>query len=41
MGSLRKYRSINANDVAAAMLRVALKGEGAQVLHYDEIMEME
>jgi uncharacterized protein YbjT (DUF2867 family) len=41
MGGLRKYRSIQAINIAKAMLKLALnQPEGPKVLHFDEILAL-
>ncbi len=41
MGSLRKYRSIHAESIAKAMLKVALKRpESPTVFHYDDMLKI-
>jgi uncharacterized protein YbjT (DUF2867 family) len=41
LGSLRKYHSIAAKNIAKAMLQVAIeRPESPKVLHYDDIMAM-
>ena len=40
LGGLRKYRSIHAENIAKAMLQVALKRpDSPTVLHYDDMMQ--
>ena len=40
-GPLRRYRAIDASDVARAMARTLFEGpDGARVLHYDEMMRL-